>query len=61
MSERGDLGEEARLDRLGPGQVERRPLCVDEQLNRLDAGRERRLHEIFALTTEQTQALALAA
>ena len=37
------------------------PLSVQQEMNRLEPGRERRLDEIFALTTEQSGAVALTA
>ncbi|HEU6445610.1 MAG TPA: hypothetical protein VFL61_11180 [Gaiellaceae bacterium] len=59
MPERRDLGEKPRLDRLAGRKAFDWPLGVDQQLDGLEAGRERRLDEVFALTTEQAQALAL--
>jgi hypothetical protein len=52
MAEDGQLGEETRLHRLSAGEAVNRPLRIDQQLDRLEAGLERRLDEVFALTTE---------
>jgi hypothetical protein len=61
VTQPGDLGEEARLDRLRLRETGDGPLGINEQLDRLEAGRERRLDQILSLTTEQAQALTLAA
>jgi len=61
MAERRDLCQEARFDQVRLREAGHRPIGIDEQLDRLDAGRERRLDEILSLTTEQAQALALTA
>jgi hypothetical protein len=47
MRERGDLGDQPRLDRL----------AGDQQLDRLDAGRGRRGDEVLTLGDEQAQLL----
>ena len=61
VAERRDFREEARLDELAAGETLNRsaPRPAGDELAR--AGRERRLDEIFALTTEQPGAVALAA
>jgi hypothetical protein len=59
MPERRDLGEKLRLDPLAGRKAFDGALGVDQQLDGLEAGRERRLDEVFALTTEQAQSLAL--
>jgi hypothetical protein len=61
MAQRRDLCEEARVDLLRLREAGDGPLGIDKQLDGLDAGRERRLDQILALTTEQAQALALIA
>ena len=61
MAKRRDFSEEARLDELAAGETLDGPLPVQQEMNWLEPGRERRLDEIFALTTEQSGAVALAA
>lgn len=61
MTESGDLGEEPRLHRLRALKTRDGALGIDEQLDRLEPGLEGRLDQVFTLTTEQTQALALTA
>jgi hypothetical protein len=61
MSERRDLREEARFDRLRVGEARDRSLGVHEQFDRLESGRERRLDQILPFTTEKAQTLALVA
>ena len=60
MSERRRLGEQARVNELRAGEVHR-PVGVDQQVDRLEAGRERRLDEVFALTNEEAEPFALPA
>ena len=62
MRELADLGEQARLDRLAPREAGERPaaLGVDEHVDRLEPGRERRGDEILALAGEQPELAAAA-
>jgi hypothetical protein len=61
MSKAWHLGKEPGLDRLGLGETleQRWPLGIDEHLDRVNPGLERRLHEVFTLTNEEPEALAL--
>jgi hypothetical protein len=62
MTERRDVCEQTRLDGLCMRKARelRWTVGVDERLDRLEAGSERRLDEVFALTTEQPQPFTLA-
>ena len=51
----------ARLDELAAGETLNEAFPVQQEMDWLEPGRERRLDEIFALTTEQSRAVALAA
>jgi hypothetical protein len=61
MAEHRNVRQQSRLDFLcsEPGE-QRRPLGVNERLDRLDPRREPGRDEVFALADEQAQPLALA-
>lgn len=59
MTERRDFCEQPRLDALSAGKTVNGPLGVEQEMDWFEAGRERRLDQIFALTTEQSAAVAL--
>lgn len=61
MAERRNVGQERWLHGLACAEAVDRTLRVDKELDRLDAGRERRPDQVFALTNEETQAVALTA
>jgi hypothetical protein len=61
VTEGRDFCEEGRLDELTAGETLDRALRVQQKMDWFEAGRERRLDQIFALTTEQPGAVALAA
>ena len=52
MAQRRDFREEARLDELAAGETLNGTLPVQREVDWLEPGRERRLDEIFAVTTE---------
>jgi hypothetical protein len=62
MGKRRELGHQLARDGLGSGQAvaERRPIGVDERLDRLETRVEAGRHEVLAFTDEETQLVALA-
>ena len=60
MTEGRDFCEQSRLDELSAGETVNGPVGVQQEMDWFEAGRERRLDQVFALTTEQPAAVALA-
>jgi hypothetical protein len=60
VTEGRDFCEQPGLDELSIRQTVDRPLGVQEKMDWFEAGRERRLDQIFALTTEQSASVTLA-
>jgi len=61
MAQHRQLRKEARLDLSARRESIRRTLAVDQEVDRLEPGLERRPDQIFALTTEEAQPLTLTA
>ena len=60
MTEGRDFCEQPRLDELSAGETVNGPVGVHQEMDWFEAGRERRLDQIFALTTEQSASVTLA-
>lgn len=59
MTEGRDFCEQPRLDELSAGETVNGAVGVQQEMDWFEAGRERRLDQVFALTTEQPAAVAL--